>query len=631
MPQAYRKKIVEAFRDNAVRSVLLIDDQYVPYEEVTEKYFVTLDGLQRTTSNGQGEDSGENNLQNQLSEIKKNIETASAELMSSNIARKFVDFFHRKKLICDVENQTDQLDKDKIRKSDLIILDYHLEQESQNPAERSLNLIADLSNSKHMNMVVVYTAEPLDSVWYEVATTLKGSTFSATEMIGTDYLLEAWNLNEDDWQDEWRHIVSSEIVADYLTGDHDIDSLVQELQQACEESDLEKPERKHVEWLLENEVSKFNKNKRKPSSLLVYGSKELWLQAGDIFVVFCEKTRRDDSQEVTPEEVWERIKDALESWYPSFYRVVTSELQNQIEDANLSMEKVLSKDSTEQIAALWGVLRVHEDKRDESASELLESLLNDVVEKVRTSSDLLRFVKEVANSVDDNLPQFVPAEPDRDGHHRYLRAIVKSANKNFTGHDIDIDNDFRANVLHAFNELLSTEKQLPDYISTGVVLRDTETEEYYLCIAPGCNTIPNQITGEVIKRMTPHRPMRFIRLANKTDKMLKKLKEAQQSNTIFISDNGIRLALDIFEDGRSPTIEQGVVVKHDTVLIEPDGAKAVQFLETCPESKKLKIVERNLKLVAKLREGFASRYQNAQLQYEARIGVDLVSGIMTEN
>lgn len=42
MPQAYREKIVAAFRDNAVRSVLLIDDEYIPYEDITEQYIQML-------------------------------------------------------------------------------------------------------------------------------------------------------------------------------------------------------------------------------------------------------------------------------------------------------------------------------------------------------------------------------------------------------------------------------------------------------------------------------------------------------------------------------------------------------------------------------------------------------------
>ncbi|MBT3135144.1 hypothetical protein KL866_08505 [Alteromonas sp. ALT199] len=34
MPELYRNKIVEAFRDNAIRSVLLIDDEYLPFENL---------------------------------------------------------------------------------------------------------------------------------------------------------------------------------------------------------------------------------------------------------------------------------------------------------------------------------------------------------------------------------------------------------------------------------------------------------------------------------------------------------------------------------------------------------------------------------------------------------------------
>lgn len=51
------------------------------------------------------------------------------------------------------------LDRDKVRKSDLIVLDYYLQNTNvtANPAEFSLKLIDELSESKHMNIVVVYT------------------------------------------------------------------------------------------------------------------------------------------------------------------------------------------------------------------------------------------------------------------------------------------------------------------------------------------------------------------------------------------------------------------------------------------------------------------------------------------
>ncbi|QQK61762.1 hypothetical protein FJD32_021100 [Shewanella sp. LC6] len=71
------------------------------------------------------------------------------------------------------------------------------------------------------------------------------------------------------------------------------------------------------------------------------------------------------------------------------------------------MEKVLAKSSFEQIAALWGILRVHDDNRIQASRELLNTLLSDVVDKVKSSCELLNFVKDTANNVADNIPTYV--------------------------------------------------------------------------------------------------------------------------------------------------------------------------------------------------------------------------------
>ena len=635
MPVAYRDKIVEAFRDNAIKSVLLIDDQYLPYENLASRFTELLGEIDSVSSDTACGKPDSNVLKKKLEQVRKFVDSAGSDFMVSDAARNFVGFFHDRKLICDVENETNSLDKDKIRKSDLIVLDYYLEDQAinPNPAERSLNLISDLSQSKHMNLIVVYTAEPLNKVWSEISATLRGTHIGNDEAyFGNADLLSQWRTNSADWEDEWDYIYNASVEADFLTGEHDLEGLLRTLIDACEEKEYEQPVKEHVSWLLEKKAQDFNKNNISFFDRPVHGKRNLWLQAGDVFVVLCEKNKQIEgvtkTRDVTPEELWEQIKTALESWYPSFYRVVTSELQNQIEDANLSMEKVLSKGKVEQIAALWGVLRVHQDDRDKAARELLDTMLSDVVDKVQSSSELLNFVRDAANSIDDELPEFVSRESNPGNHTNYLKAIVASASKNYTHKDEDIDASFRCQVLHAFNEQLSTEKELPDHISTGVVLKDIGDSSYYLCIAPSCNTVPKQTTGKVAERMTPHRPMRFIKLENKTKNLDKCLNKAHQSDTIFISDQGKRLALSIYEQGDTPTIEQGVVLNHDTDLIGAGGHKLVQFFETNEHTKQLEVVDKKLMPITRLRPSFASRYQNAQLQYEARIGVDLVSANM---
>ncbi|ELB2093042.1 hypothetical protein QNZ71_002107 [Vibrio parahaemolyticus] len=634
MPVLYKNKIVEAFRDNAIRSVLLIDDEYLPFENLVTSQTSFHDELESISDDVNPTIlNKEDAYQTKLNELRELISQARSALMRSDVAKDFVNFFHGKQLICDVEDRTDNLDRDKVRKSDLIVLDYYLQNPnaSHNPAEYSLRLIDELSESKHMNIVVVYTKEDLDDVWFEVAATLRGNKDESEETFFSDEnLLNEWLENNSEWEEEWEHIVSKDQHERFLKSEHDIENLTICLQDACEENDYEKPQQRHVEWLLELAIKLYNKNSCSYSQLEIHGKRKKWLQAGDVFVVFCSKDTDEGGQtrDTTPEEVWELIQESLIDWYPSFYRVVTSELQNQVEDANLSMEKVLAAGNAEQIAALWGVLRVEDSLREQASKELLNNLLSDVVDKIQTSSELLKFIKETANSVDDNLPEFTRLEINKQRHESYLKNIVTSASKNLKIPVEKVTQEFRGQILHAFNEQLSIEKELPDHISTGVILKDTEEGSYYLCIAPSCNTVPKQTTGVVAKRMKPHRPMRFIRMANMTDKLLDKLKVAHQSDVIFVSDNGERLALGIYESNDVPTIEQGVVVHHDTALVASGETKDVQFLITNPETSLLEVATRKFKLVAKLRPAFASRYQNYQIQYEARIGVDLVGANM---
>lgn len=631
MPRNYKTKIVKAFRDNAIKSVLLIDDEYLPYEGLSEKYSALIQGLKPLATPADDIET----LKTKLRDILNLAGKAENEYLESDRSKKFVEFFHSKQLLCDVEDDTENLDRNKIRKSDLIMLDYHLTKTGpeRERARKSLKLINELSSSKHMNVVVVYTAEPLPNVWFEIATSLRGSHMDEFDtFVENGELVTEWNVNSDEWMSEWENIADRSIDAAYLCDNHDIETLHANLVELCTQQGFAQPSKEHVEWMLERVLKKHNLNSTQRTNLKVHGTPRLWIQAGDVFVVLCSKEVAEDgngTRDTTPLDVWNLIETALIDWYPSFYRVVISELQNQIEDANLSMEKVLARGTVEQIAALWGLLRVGSDERKNSAKVLLESMLTDVVDKVQSESELLEFVSDAAEDIASELPDYVSPVGNaqaKQAHAEYLKRGVEAAGRNLQYEVGANDTDFRCSVVHALNEQLSVEKELPNYISTGVVLKDTLEGSYYLCIAPSCNTVPNQKTGGVAKSMTPHRPMRFIKLSDYTDKLADKLKEAHQSDVIFVSDGDTRLALGVYErGGNGPIIEQGVVTHHDTKLIEGNRAKKVQFLVTNRETQLLEVKNKMFELVAKLRPEFASRYQNIQIQYESRIGVDLVS------
>lgn len=625
MTAVYKEKIVQTFRDNAIRSVLLIDDDYLSYERLIEEQSKLLHSLvdmpQPTATTSQ---TVAGNISSQISDF-------NASLKQSNRAKEFVNFFHKQKLICDVESELYNLNHEKIRKSDLVVLDYHLVPGAPTPSESSLQLLSKLSQSKHMNMVVVYTKEKLSDVWLEIASTLRGSKSTELNLFfdGNQDLIDSWNNNSNDWEEVWRSVDSRCNREAFLKLTLDASAVWREVGQLCKDKSYEEPSLEHVDYLMELAVKGHNKTQNSFTNLDVHGTPEKWLQAGDVFVVLCEKRKLVENTNAfidsTPNEVWDSIESSLLDWYPNFYRVITSELQNQIEDTNLSMEKILSKGHFEQASALWGILRVAEENRIQAANDLLLNLLRDISERIQEKTNLHEFIRIVANNTIDQMPPFVKRESDVNSHNAYINESMNIALKNQKEANLDLNCENRLNVAHAFNEQLCIGKNKPRFISTGVISKWSRDggHTYYLCIAPSCNTIPKQLTGNIAVEMTPHRPMRFIRLEAEllTSKVIK---TAHQADTIFITDDGERLALKIFEKNQDgPTIEQGVVVNHDSDDPRQNGAKEIQFFIT--KNGQLEVETRQFNPIAKLRAGFASRYQNTQLQYEARIGVDFVS------
>lgn len=627
MTNAYKNKIVEAFRDNSIKSVLLIDDEYQSYEALVEnKTTINKKLLELESSSITDLAEYKKSLSRILQEDKIQANKKTEEfLRRSDIAKKFTEFFHKKKKICTVESDVEKLDVEKIRKSDLVILDYHLNPENEgNEAQSSLKLISDLSNNKHMNIVVVYTNEELTKVWRQIAAVLYGNREHLIEF--QDDELEAWEQNQVDWEEEWvNSVFKVSMIKEYLLGELDFPNVLQELKALLDPEAAEELHISHVKKLIENSTQELNLIKAQETSFEIHGTEGQWLQAGHVFIAL--KSKQNDNDK--PEDIWDCIEKCLHDWRPSFYRVITSQLQNQIEDANLSMEKVLSKGKMEQISMLWGVLRVAGDSRHIAAKDMLANLLNDVSDNIRNDSYLIDFVVESANNTADKLPEFSGLKENSGKHHNFINKMLDISAENYEAVSVeDMNTDYRCNIVHAFNEQLCTVKEDVNHISTGVIIKDISNGDYYLCIAPSCNTVPKQPTGgSIAVALSPHRAMRFIKL-KVADNLKKALKDAHESNTIFISSGDKRLALKVYETNGVPAIDQGFVVNHDDEKIEKGATKRIQFVITNTD-KKLEIIEREFLPIAKLRAGFASRYQNTQLQYEARIGVDFISATIT--
>ena len=619
MTVAYKQKITQAFRDNAIRSVLLIDDEYYPYGNLVEHQSSLLEKISEIKSID--EDDSEK-YREKLSELLN----SNFDIKRSQIAKEFVNFFHENKRICDVESDTDNLDHERIRKSDLIVLDYYLKSDGQgNRAESSLNLIYDLSNSKHMNIVVVYTGENLNQVWLEIATALRGSK-NVNELAPEKKIpIEKWNKNKDEWLDIWKKFVDDNMKSDFLLGCPDLKKITKEFREFCTDEGIEAAFCDHLIILLENSIDSLNHNNKPFKIIDLHGEKGIWLQAGNVFVALCSK------QEETPEGVWECVKKALHSWNPSFYRVVTSELQNQIEDANLSMEKSISYRDRDQMAFLWGILQTEDKDKERITRELLGNIATEALDRILYDSNFISDVVETASQISDESIDYVSRDKfDEKPHKDFQRKILELVEKNVTK-DISIPEDEKYyEIAHSYNERLSTTPHFPKYITTGSILCD-EDNNWYICVTPSCNTVPNQMTDASASALTPHRSLTLAKLV-KINPIKNAIHNAHHSSYIYISsDDDKVLAFSVLkEESKLPDLVKVIVMNHDAEAWESDGRiyKDITIFETKSDQEvanKITLSSKKFYTIALLKPAYAARYQNIQSHYEGRIGVDFIT------
>ncbi len=157
----YESLVQKTFCNNAIRSVMMIDDQFIPYPDLIDS-------------------------------LSKNEHIDEEKVITSQRAALLEKFFQNEKILCDIDNSVRNLDVERIRKSDLLIIDYHLERD--NPS-KTLEILCGLKNSKHFNLAVVYTSEKPETVWKQIA-----ASFSPIKNI--EYEIDKIDEFDDFWDTE---------------------------------------------------------------------------------------------------------------------------------------------------------------------------------------------------------------------------------------------------------------------------------------------------------------------------------------------------------------------------------------------------------------------------------------------
>ncbi len=512
-------------------------------------------------------------------------------------------------MVCDIDDGVASLDADRIRKSDLIIIDYHLEKDSP---DKTLFVLNKLKDSEHLNMVVVYTRENMETVWLQIASMLRGAYDLNSRLINYDNedIITYWNdVILPDLNSGGGYSLSRPEIVSYIQTGKTIGRIKGILSR---NDDITDPKDRDfiADLICEYYIQSSNNLNDAQDACNVNGDRNgiKWLQIGNIFVTLYRK--EVDSYENDAENIWNTLNESLCEWKPSYYQLLKSEIQNKIEAEALSFNIHLANDIYGQAAWLNEIIKTDNvSVKNEKIDVIFGNLSEELYIKLRKNPELKQFI----NSVFDAYKQDFDACAETDTL-KYCAAQMKlPTNQNIVFQD----------MYHALNMNLSSRNYEEKHISTGTVFWDTDNNNWYLCVSAACDMVPTQGNDPHHERLSPHRLIKVLQLFPvKPDKALPL---AHHSKYIYAYDKDERKYFSILKEGKDlPVVDYMIILNHghNVTDLSKGKAKAVVWKNTNGDIEKLTL---NIKLKSQLRTGYAERYQAIASQYSARIGVDYIS------
>jgi len=571
----YEDLVHKTFCKNAIRSVMMIDDEFIPYSKLIQS-------------------------------LVKGESIPDSTIESSQRAAALESYFQNEKILCDLDDSANHLEVDRIRKSDLLIIDYHLE--SQNP-KKTIEILSGLKNSPHFNLAVVYTNEHPEVVWKQIASSLTSprNVKKDIEDLSNDDVVEFWEEKiESDIKNGGNYSLTNAEYLEYLLNYNVPNRLKKILAQESEpniKQYIQKLANLICDYHIEiNQIYTSDKNKNST----IFGDKNglKWIQYHNVFICIHNKTNDFEND---PEQILKTLIKSLIDWQPSYYQLIQSEIQNQIEAESMSFNVIHQNDSYGQAAWLKEILKSEEDDINNKIKTIYSSLAEDLYFKFSRNQILSDFIKDIFTSYKKE----------------YELVSSQSPIENFCAEKMGITinaNTFK-DMYHALNMNLSSKDYREKHISTGTVLFDQKNNLWYVCVSPACDMVPTQETVPINKRLTPHRMIQVLRLFKVSAE--EALENATRSKYIYAYEKGERFYFSVTNPETDLPVSDYLVILNYKTKLDERYHEALTFKANGEDIEKVRI---ELKLKSQLRSGYAERFQNMASHHSGRIGVDFIKG-----
>lgn len=592
----YEAAIKETFETKPLRTVLMIDDQFPTFGEIARAQ------------------------ESSVASSFREIDTAVA----------LYESFRERHMLCDIENVPDHLNLERIRKSDLVILDYHLGP-TEGDNERAIDILRSLSTSKHFNTIVVYTAEPdLDGVWLDIVASLGGDWDGFEDQL-CDQIKE--NIAELDSKDI-KVDIPNDAIFQYARrrSIRDLDSGVRSLLQTelLENGVPSQSCGKIIEYFLTRELSKIAGKYKTSARLTTVGqcsADTRWVQGGNVFVAIKSKLDVDLDNAKDPAGIFDCLSSALQNWNPNLIQIILSEVQNVLESESLiSGHDLFREPSTH--AALWFYLLNALDPFDPSEpsglefplAALLDRILDGIKRRLSSDENLLALSQKAL------LGEIRSAGWDKTNWPNSRQLGTHAINLSRANGETTLDK-----MLFRLNAFLSTEPFLRAHLTTGTLVKDRSTQECFVLASPACDMEPREPGQEQLwtNSIHPLRPVICVHL-HPEESIGNALSSATQGRHIFLERDAEQFAFKYTKggDGGRPSYE--VIMVRDAGRVETNGHRRIFKADrlagsagTEPEIRSW--TDREFEVIGQLRQNNANRILQFVTQHLSRVGLDFYS------
>lgn len=526
----------------------------------------------------------------------------------------FRDALH---LPCDIENSFKQGDLemvDRLRKCDLIVIDYHLDPGSIDNS-KSIEILRRLADSPHFNTVVVYTNADLDEVWFDVAANLRPDLRLDPFLANNEKEAEWWydvdssNLTELDEESvsqflkkgidgidrTARHRIIEDIKKNGGNGKGDLKKMAEILLRAA------------LDGLRPESMKEYDQaDGIGPRSLQGNFGKDrpYWLQSRGCFIAIVKKTEQEDEVGA----LMKGLTEALLDWRPSFLQILVAEIQNALELDSVATNPKSFSDARRQVGLNHYLMEqlVTEDDPESAVENLMDRIVETIRHAISTDADIRKYATGVLADIRNVLGS-------------KLTTANKLKNAAALAHVEQPMDD--ADVISFLNAFLSTERFARSRITTGTVF--AKGDEFWMVATPACD-----LTSRVpksreawMKSLHPVRAVIAIKLTKV--KMATALSSATQGKHAFVVRGEEALPLSVFDPITSSpdaemffAIDAGKVVSVGETFVFK--AVNVRQSEDVPWLSEMSEYE----VIGQLRPNYASRVLQVTGAHLSRIGID---------